>query len=64
MAWSANVTLPPSLDIGVACEVRFVDPRIGVCRDRVCYEIAEAGVHHDDGRVGAEEKVDVRAVGI
>lgn len=60
----AGVALPPALDVCVTCEVRFVNAGLGVRGEGVGYQVAEAGVDDEDGRVGTEEEVDVCAVGV
>lgn len=62
MSRSTPVTLPPSLDVGVAREEGLVDARFGVGRQRVGDEVAQGGPHDEDGRVGSEQQVDVGAV--
>jgi hypothetical protein len=48
------MALASPLDVGVVGKVRPVNPGFGVRGERVCYEVAQAGMEDKDSRVRPE----------
>jgi hypothetical protein len=59
-----DMVLASSLDIGVVGKVRSVNPGFRVRGERVCYQIAQARMEYEDGRVWPDKQVGVGAVGL
>lgn len=64
MAWSPDMALAASLNVGVARKMWLVDLRLGIGGERVCDEMAQTRVDDKDGRVGSQKEVNVGAVGL
>lgn len=62
MAGVAKVALSSPLNISMACKVRLVNARLGIGGQRISDEKAGASMDDKDGRVGAEEEVDISAI--